>query len=280
MTHSKKIEIHFSRLKLIKLLCFALLFLACGIWMLRFQPDTQSVFLDNPYFKNGIAILALLMGSFGSYYALKKLFTPKPALVIDALGIIDHSSAVAIGRIHWSDITEIREYKAPTGALSKHRFIVILLQDPAAYLSRQTHSLKRKTMEANLRQCGSPVTLSVTGLDTTFELLESELQQGLATYRDTEVETIEATGKSLSKDLQEKVAAANKAHDYAVEIQKMLDAEFVIAELQVAATADHTLSITGVVTNQGTKDAIGEYLMLHTDTPKVYNGLTLEEEEA
>src|SRR4051812_17673447 len=80
MTNDSPIEIAISKKKLIKLLIFAILFMAGGLWMLTAQPQTGNPVFNNPIIKNGAAVLGVLMGIFGTYYFIKKMNDKRPGL--------------------------------------------------------------------------------------------------------------------------------------------------------------------------------------------------------
>lgn len=77
-------------------------------------------------------------------YAAYRVFTFwRPAVVIDAGGLTDNSSALSAGRLRWEEI----EYGAAHGA--KQRMVVIVPKDLDASLARKGF-FKRKVMEINL----------------------------------------------------------------------------------------------------------------------------------
>lgn len=64
-------------------------------------------------------------------YALKRVLVRTPSLVVDARGILDNTSIIGVGRIHWHEITNIEMKKS---YLARH--IAVTLRDKAAVLAR------------------------------------------------------------------------------------------------------------------------------------------------
>lgn len=93
-----------------------------------------------------IRILAVFVGVIGTsffgfctIYLLRNALRPKPALVIDKNGIVDHSSAVGAGLITYDQIKEV---------YIKQEYIIVSLHDPETFLRRE-HSFKRGYRKLN-----------------------------------------------------------------------------------------------------------------------------------
>ncbi|UUF13223.1 MULTISPECIES: STM3941 family protein [Flavobacterium] len=172
MEDKESIEVFGSTGKLIKLLFFSILFLIVSLWILVYQPTVRNAVVNNFIIKNVASILGLFMGLFGIYFSTKKLFDKKPVVVIDAIGIIDNSSAVSLGRILWEDIDAIKEI-----TVVNQKFIKIYLKNPEDYISKETNVIKRNMIKMNLKQSGSPVSISVNGLKISFNELKDILTQ-------------------------------------------------------------------------------------------------------
>jgi cytochrome bd-type quinol oxidase subunit 1 len=94
-----------SKTKILLHFLGALLFVAIGIWLWAIagqKPPQEEIGMK------GIAILGVLFFGACAIGWCIALFDRRPALVIDAIGIIDHSSGVSAGRIRWSEIEDIR----------------------------------------------------------------------------------------------------------------------------------------------------------------------------
>jgi hypothetical protein len=58
-----------------------------------------------------------------------KLFSTRPTLEIDSVGIVDHASVGAAGRVQWSEIASVHIY-----VLNGQRFLAIVPVDPLTFL--------------------------------------------------------------------------------------------------------------------------------------------------
>jgi hypothetical protein len=172
MSQSERIEIPLSRLKLVKLLVFGLLFVAAGYYLFSADPAwiEQQRRFNNPTFVHAIGLAGLLMGVLGSAAVFAKAFSKRPGLVIDGNGITDMSSLTAHGYIPW---TEIRGFSERI--VGGQRLVFVLLRDPDQFISG-FGPLRRFLLRANTRLGPSPVALSNVALTISFEGLLSLLE--------------------------------------------------------------------------------------------------------
>ena len=104
------------------------------------------------------------MGVVGIYFFTRKMATKKPGLILDEQGIYDNATAFKFGLIPWSAISQVYERNVQTGISSKQQFITIVVVDPESYISRGNNFLKKKLLQANAKQYGSPIHISANGL--------------------------------------------------------------------------------------------------------------------
>ncbi len=161
-----QIEIPLSKAKLSKLLVFSVLFLAGGLWIMITNPQTDNPVFNNPVAKAFASYGATILGLLGIYWFTRKLFDPKPRLILNEQGICDNTTAFRFGLIPWSDVSEIYERSIQASIASKQRFVTIGLLSPDKYISKETNLFKRKLLEANARSYGSPIHISTNGLKT------------------------------------------------------------------------------------------------------------------
>ena len=100
-----------------------------------------------------------------------------PALVVDDTGFSDRSSAMAVGRVLWSDVTSVSEQ-----SIFRTPLIVVNVREPEAYVARLGR-FPRVAARANVHLVGSPVTLASVGLKTSFSSLYTLLRDGFEQYR-------------------------------------------------------------------------------------------------
>jgi len=163
-----------NRTKIVLLVVGAIAFVAAGLWIWSIA-DTRP---EDAVRMKATAVAAI--GFFGlcAVYGSVKLFDRKPGLVIDAEGIIDNSSAVAVGRIAWSDVVAIT-----VNAIERQRFLTVAVRDPQKYAARGG-PLRRLLHAANLKRAGSPINISSTALRIGFDELECALSDALRASRD------------------------------------------------------------------------------------------------
>ena len=118
---------------------------------------------------------AVTFGVFGILWAWLG-FRPGPGLRIDDDGFDDRSSAVAVGRVPWADVTGIGSWGA-FGSSS----VVVAVRDPEEYVSRAPW-YARPAARAIIRLVGSSVTVASTGLRTSHEELLAELTAGYENF--------------------------------------------------------------------------------------------------
>jgi len=178
-----KIEIPLSRRKLVKLICYCIVFIAAGTWLAIYQPQTSNPILNSTLLKYAIGMLGILMGLIGFFAFLMKIFDTKAGITIDQTGVIENASALSVGRIPWADILDIRETTAQGSFSAKEKFIIIMVKNPDYYISKQKNAIRRKLMELNARKSGSPLYITTNGLKIRHAELKELLQQKLKEYR-------------------------------------------------------------------------------------------------
>ncbi|MBX3255402.1 MAG: hypothetical protein KF862_14770 [Chitinophagaceae bacterium] len=183
MTESNTIEIQLSKAKLTKLLFFSVLFVAGGLWMIITNPQTSNPIFNNIIVKALAAYGSTTMGLFGVYFFTKKLFDKKPGLILNEQGIYDNTSAFKFGLIPWSDISQVYEKTVQASIASKQRFVTIGLINPDKYISRETNLLKKKLLQANAKNYGSPIHISTNGLTTNHNDLLNLINSYFEKYR-------------------------------------------------------------------------------------------------
>ena len=178
MEDSKRIEIPLSKGKLIIILIVSIIFVSIGFWFIVRPPLFNNSIFDIPTMLWVSGVSSILFFGFCGVVVVKKLNDKKPGLVIDKTGITDNSTAIAAGHIPWVDIEEIKLVKVFT-----QQFIIIKVQNPQKYISRQTKSALKKAVEYNYKNYGSPITISEVALKYNFKELETILQNEFKKYR-------------------------------------------------------------------------------------------------
>lgn len=175
---TEKTEIKTSKGKLVKLAIVSAIFMGAGAWLLVKQPTTGKGLFDNPALVKLVGVAAILFFGLALLVSAFKLANRRPALVIDHTGITDQSSAVAAGHIPWRDVVEIRRIK-----VLREWMLLIIVTNPEDYIRQQLNLFKRKTLQLNYRQYGSPLSISTHTLDCSSEELRRMLDQALTDFR-------------------------------------------------------------------------------------------------
>src|SRR5262245_14098871 len=169
-----EITIPQSKSKVALLLLGSAAFVGGSIWIWS-VADSQTRF--SPLFLKGVAGAGVCFFGLCGLYGFVKLFDGRPGLIIDAEGIVDHSSAVAAGRIPWEEVTGIR-----VSEIAGQRFLVIEVVDPQKYVARGGF-FKRMVNAANAKMTGSPINISANSLRLKFDDLLRVLTEALERHK-------------------------------------------------------------------------------------------------
>lgn len=167
-----KIEILFSKNKLILMLIGSGLFVAGGI---RFVVNPDSISkstIVSSEFIFILGIVSILFFGLCAIVALRKLFDNKPGFILDNQGLTDNSSGFSAGRISWSDIESISVVQ-----IKRTKLIMLSIKDSKNFISNQKSSLKKKIMQMNMNLYGVPVSISSNSLQIKFDDLLSLINE-------------------------------------------------------------------------------------------------------
>lgn len=92
-----------------------------------------------------------------------KINDKNPKLILHKFGITDEVGKM---EIYWKDIIKLSVYETHGS-----RFLKINVHNPQEYLDNQTNGLNRKAMWLNNKVHGTPILLSTSSLDISFEEL-------------------------------------------------------------------------------------------------------------
>ena len=109
------------------------LFVAILLFHTQWHVDTQWWLVAYP----GVPVAAL-----ATLYWLVRIFQHRPALRVTSAGIIDTSSAVGVGLIHWEEIATVGMKITKTNS-SKNTYLTITVRDRQALIARQASPLTK-----------------------------------------------------------------------------------------------------------------------------------------
>ncbi len=151
-----------SKGKLVLGLLGPVAFVAVSVWIWSISNNQTR---DNPLIIKAVAIACGSFFGLCAIYGCFKVFDTRPGLIIDDQGIVDNSSAVAVGRILWGEVVDF---------YVSNKFITIVVVDPQKFMARGNF-LKRMLNAANMKMTGSPINISWIALG----LKSDELAQAL-----------------------------------------------------------------------------------------------------
>jgi len=165
-TEGDRLVVYPSRVKMFFVLLGAIAFVVLGFWIA--SPEVAS----------RVAPWKVLVASyvgvpfFGTcgLYASYRLVRHRPSIEIDATGITDNASAVAVGHLSWDEIDYVRPYEC-----SGQSMLGIFPKDLGALLARQ-NAWRRTMMKLGLGMGGAPVNIPQTTLPMTVEELAEILR--------------------------------------------------------------------------------------------------------
>ena len=177
------ITIPLSKRKLFWGVLLSALMSAACIWLLlAFNFERQHRYDPNEL--RGITIGGLVFFAFCALYCIYKSLDQRPGLIVDAHGIVDNSSALAVGRIPWSEVLRIEIVEVTPKHGARQRFVSIATSDFQKYLNRG-NPLARLARRANLKLVDSAIIIGAGTLQLDFDELHRLLTDALKSYNRT-----------------------------------------------------------------------------------------------
>jgi len=117
MNKPDEIVVFPKKTKLLWFLLLGLGFVAMGVWFLSDSTGIASSYNKGRRLTSLTPQLIQLLGGvtvlfFGActFFVIQRLVNPRPALIINADGILDNASAVSVGFLKWSEIESMHVY--------------------------------------------------------------------------------------------------------------------------------------------------------------------------
>jgi len=126
---------------------------------------------DGRYEYQVAAVLGWVFFGLALLFFITRLVQRVPALIVNQSGIFDKSSGISSYFLRWEEIDSIY-----ISSIGRQRFLSIKLNDPEAFLSRQS-AIKAKLMRANIKLVGAPVNISASTLPMKLDELVATIQQ-------------------------------------------------------------------------------------------------------
>ena len=174
-----RIEIQLSKKKITLLLVAGITFVIIGYFGALKPENYVSLIFSNKEIIRISGIAAICFFGIGSIFIIRKLFDNKPGLIIDKHGITDNSNMTSVGLVDWADIKRIEKKQ-----VASTQFLIIHTNKPKKYLERAKNFLSKKSMLANQKMYGSPISITSNSLKINIEDLEILLNKEFETRKD------------------------------------------------------------------------------------------------
>lgn len=162
-------HIPLSKARIKKLLAMAVLLVAGSAAILGI--DTLPIGLRVAISGAGIAFFGA-----SSVIFARRLFRAHAGLSLTPEGMVDRSSALALGLVRWPDVTAI-DLMTMNGV----EMIIVRVTNPELYV-RRGNFVQRMLNRGNMRMVGSPVFVAPIALATDSQTLRALLERYVATY--------------------------------------------------------------------------------------------------
>lgn len=173
---SAPIEIPLSKSKLALMVAASIAIVCIGFWFVINPPKIQNSFWGDPLKLAIVGYASILFFGICLYFFANKLKDSKPGLIISDEGITDNAGGLAGGLIPWSNIQRIYVM-----TMYNQKLIMIEVDNPEEYISRQKNFIKKKGMQANYNMYGTPLSITANALKIKFpeliDLLEERMQK-------------------------------------------------------------------------------------------------------
>ena len=140
--------------------------------MILEAENIETPILRNPLLIRIVGISGVLFSGFGMFVMAKQLFRSQLMLILDEKGI--HQKQPKNQSIPWKDIEGFSEMK-----INSVKIIIIRVKNPEEYIAIEPNKIRKKMMNFNLNNYGSPFTISVATMDIGYAELWELLNEGL-----------------------------------------------------------------------------------------------------
>jgi hypothetical protein len=166
----ERIEIYTSKKKSLLMLIGSIAFVALGTWML-FEADSLTGWRGrSPLVTRAIGVASILFFGAGIVIGIKRLLKSEIAIVIDRDGLHAGSSKSLGKFIPWDGISGFDEIK-----IYSTRILIIRVKNSTYWLENEDNQIRKKLMQFNIANYGSPFSIASAGLEISHDELVSKL---------------------------------------------------------------------------------------------------------
>lgn len=164
----KTIEIPLNKQRFALMLVGSIVFFIGSIWLFNLA-DNQEKYA--PAFMKGIGMLGFVMGGIGGLIFFKKLFDKEAGLTINQQGIIENTNGLSVRMVEWKDITGFE-----TRQVQGQKLILVMVKKPQKYIDKASNNAQKRLLRLNVKEYGTPISITVSSLKMDFEELLALLQ--------------------------------------------------------------------------------------------------------
>ncbi|KAA3440746.1 STM3941 family protein [Rufibacter hautae] len=172
-----RIEIYTSKKKSVLLLFGALLFVVLGVWLFLNAENLTGWAGRNPLIPKGVGLAAVVFFGGCAVVATKRVLKTELAYIIDPTGLRFYPTRSNPLVLTWKDILGFEEV-----SIQGQQFFIIQVADPNFWVEQETRFFRRKMMQFNVSNYGSPFNTAAAGLDISHEELSRTLNSYLEKY--------------------------------------------------------------------------------------------------
>ncbi len=162
----EKLEIERSRFKTFFLILGAIVFVIAGIFMIKSS--------DTDLFEKIMGGIGILFFGAAIPIGIKKLITNENALVLSKRCLIIEPNSNKKHVLPWDKIIGFEEIR-----IKGAKIINIKVSNPHEWVNREPNPIKRKMMQFNLNNYGTPFNITSTGLNVSHKKLLENLNSFL-----------------------------------------------------------------------------------------------------
>ena len=162
MEQIEQVTIPLNKRKLLLIFFGSIIFVWFGVQFV-IDPVAFSNIRNSPRLVLIAGLVATPFFGLAAIITLRKLLNKKAGITINKEGIIDNASGVSAGFILWSDIKEIKIWG------KDDRCLMIIVKNPQDYIDKETNPFKKMMMNSNNKSYGSPISISTSALQISFD---------------------------------------------------------------------------------------------------------------
>ena len=130
-----------------------------------------------------LGLVSLYIAGFCIYCVYQLIKVGFTGIIISREGITDLSTGYRIGVILWKDIKQIKIMRDMSDL--KRNYLVIIVDNPNDYISREPTRVKRRSLTLKLHYYGSPICISNRALECTFDTLKTVVLDKYEQYKNS-----------------------------------------------------------------------------------------------